>query len=316
MAAETQPGVAAARQRVRELGARIGSAPGRAATKPAAPAVGATIGVPLPNRHQRGRFLSRPLMLAAVAGAAAFLLFTHGGRDARPIRPLLENVDRLAEAMGLGVDQVELSGYRMTSESEIFAALDLTNVRSLVRFDSVAVRARIERLPWIKTAAVTRMIPGAVSIVVAERAPFAVWQDGAREILIDRDGRTLSPVKVGGAAHLPRVAGDGAPQRALAILSLVGRYAELGDQLVAAERVADRRWSLRLSGDRLVHLPEYGEVDALDRLMAPPAGQRLIDRPYAVIDLRVPGRTALRRQPQRVAGADTIETERPRGAPR
>ena len=105
-----------------------------------------------PRRAPSRRTGRITLLVAALIGAAAFVALTHGGSNARQARPFLDEADRLAERAGLGVRQVFLTGHRMTSDDDIFDALDLTHARSLLRFDSQAARTRIERLPWIKTA--------------------------------------------------------------------------------------------------------------------------------------------------------------------
>ena len=63
-------------------------------------------------------------------------------------------------------------------------------------------------------------------------------------------------------------------------------------------RVAGRRWTLHLADGPLVMLPAdaegWSDIDALAHVMTGAAGQRLIDRPFAVIDARLPDRLVLR----------------------
>ena len=78
-----------------------------------------------------------------------------------------------------------VSGQRFTADADIFDALDLPNVRSLLSIDSAAARERIERLPWIATATISRIFPGSLEVHVTERKPAALWIRGQREYLID-----------------------------------------------------------------------------------------------------------------------------------
>ena len=64
--------------------------------------------------------------------------------------------------------------------------------------------------------------------------------------------------------------------------------------MVAAVRVGERRWNLRLNNGADVMLPEGHEVAALDRLMQLQQQHALLDRPLAAIDLRLPDRLVLR----------------------
>jgi cell division protein FtsQ len=237
----------------------------------------------------------RAALAAAVAGAVAFLALMDGGRFASDARALLQEGDRIAEFAGFGLHQVSITGHRFTPDAAIFDALDLANVRSLLHLDSAAVRERIERLPWVETASITRVIPDQVSVQIVERTPFAVWQRAGRETLIDATGRVL-PAAGGSHEGLPRVAGEGALTEAAEILALVGGYPELSKRLEVAERVGERRWTLRLTGGPDVHLPAVGVPEAVARLVAAHSRSRLLDPQFVVIDMRSDETITVRRR--------------------
>jgi len=231
--------------------------------------------------------------LAALAGLVAFGIGTGGGSNVRHVAPLTEQLDAAANSLGFGIEQVELTGHAFTSDRSIFDTLDLANVQSMLRLDSAAVRQRIERLPWIDTASVSRLFPDRVVIAVTERRAFARWQNGGQTILIDRTGRELSAVAEGAAQELPLVTGEGAAEHAAALLALLARHPQI--RLDAADRIDSRRWTLRLQGSLTVHLPPEGEAAALERLAAVGAVQKLSALAPGVIDLRVPGRLIVRK---------------------
>ena len=231
---------------------------------------------------------------AALAGAISFVCLTDGGRYARESGPLVQEIDRLAELAGFGLRQLSVTGHRFTPETAIFDAFDPVNMRSLLRFDSVAVRERIERLPWVETASITRVLPDQVSVRIVERTPFAVWQRGRREMLIDAHGRELAPAD-GSHRDLPRVAGEGAPAEAGEILALVGKYPELLARIEVATRIGERRWTLRLKSGHEIHLPAGRVSEALAQLMTAHGRHRLLEQPYSMIDMRSEDRIAVRR---------------------
>lgn len=230
----------------------------------------------------------------AMAGALAFAALTHWGTNARQVRPVVDEADRLAELAGLGVRQAYLSGHRMTADSAIFDALDLTNARSLLRFDSIAARERIEKLPWIKSAAITRIFPDSISVEVTERKPFAVWHNAGRAVLIDVTGRVLSAAPPSFRAELPHVSGEGANTEAAAILAALAPHPELAARLQEAIRVAERRWTLKLSDGPEIHLPAGRETEALNLLKSRPELHLLDGQHHAAVDLRSPDRIIVR----------------------
>jgi cell division protein FtsQ len=260
------------------------------------------------GRHARRRSGSTlaSLLMAALAGSLTFAVLTGGGQDAREARPLIEELDRAAEALGLGLRQVNLTGHRHTDDRDVFDALDLPNVRSLLRFDGAAIEARIRRLPWVATASIERTVPGQVDIHITEREPFAVWRRGGREHLIDKSGRVLTAIPAGSAPGLPIIAGEGAAVEAAAILGIVAGFPEIEGRIDAAERIGDRRWSLRLAGGPVIHLPAERPEAALGELMRRPGATLLLGPATAVIDLRNPGRASLRAAAPQVQAAAAL----------
>ena len=244
-----------------------------------------------------------PALIAAVAGTICFVALSDTGRNARLAVPLSEHFDRLILAAGFGIEQVSVTGHRFTPDGAIYDALDLANVRSMLRFDGAAVRERMERLPWIASATITRVFPDRLEVRVKERVPFALWQRGEREYLVDGTGRVLSPVTAGSVTHLPRIMGEGAAPEAYALLSALQRFPAVAGSLEAAERIAERRWSLRLAGGTVVHLPAEGWEAALQHLAEPALAVRLQEAGARSIDLRVPERASVRKLEVSPAGA-------------
>ena len=72
---------------------------------------------------------------------------------------------------------------------------------------------------------------------------------------------------------------------------------DLQKRIVAAVRVGERRWNLRLNNGADVMLPEGHEVQALDRLVQLQQQHALLDRPLAAIDMRLGDRLVLRPRP-------------------
>jgi cell division protein FtsQ len=235
-----------------------------------------------------------PVLVAATVGAVSFVFLSDAGRATRTAVPLSEHLDRLVLAAGFGIEQVSLTGHRFTTDSAIFDTLDLGNVRSMLRFDAIAVRERMERLPWIAGATITRVFPDRLEVRIRERTPFALWQRGEREYLIDATGRVLSAVTAGSVTHLPRVIGEGAAVEARALLAELARHPQVSGRLEAVERVGERRWTLRLTGGQAVHLPAEGWEEALARLADPALADRALAPGVATVDLRGRGATAIR----------------------
>jgi len=243
--------------------------------------------------HGYGRRLGFAVF-TMLSGALAFSLLTDSGRQTRAVLPLLPDAGQVLAWTGLRLDQVALSGQRFTADADIFDAIDMRSALSLLSFDASAARRRVERLPWIATASISRVFPGALDVRVTERKPAALWLHGGQAQLIDATGRVLSAAKPNTQTGLPRVAGEGAAAQARALLDLVVRYPRIRERFELAERVGERRWTLRLTNNVTVHLAADREAVAFAALSAPDDLGALLSGHDLIIDLRTRGRITVR----------------------
>ncbi len=262
--------------------------------------------------RRRAARLSWLPVAAAVAGGGVFLALSDGGQAVRDTKPLLVQLDRLAPMVGLGLSKASLTGFEMTSDNDVFDALQLDRTRSLLMFDATAARRRIEALPWVAKARIKRTFPNRIDIAIDERKPVAIWRGDDSDYLIDDDGRRLAPVGQGFRTGLPIVQGRGAAPAAKHLFKTLSHWPELRRHFAYADFVDRRRWTINLTGHRAVHLPEDFPARAIARLMAGKRGQRLIDRADAVIDLRLPA-TAILSQAHRPATASGFVVGQSRG---
>jgi cell division protein FtsQ len=207
-------------------------------------------------------------------------------------------LERAARFLGFGVDEVTLEGHHFSFDRDIFDALDLANVRTFAALDTAAVKSRIERLPWVDTAELTRVFPGRLDVRVTERKPFAVWTRSDRHYLIDKTGRTLTAVNGDALPDLPHFSGEGAAGEAAPLLENLARYPAVASRLEEAQRISERRWRLKLANATTIELPADGEVGALEELAADAALGKILAAGSTTLDFRGPGRVAIRPEVQ------------------
>jgi cell division protein FtsQ len=80
---------------------------------------------------------------------------------------------------------------------QVAAAAAITPEMRLFDVDLNAMRARVEALPWVAHARVSRVWPGRIAVRVWERQPYARWGDKG---LVDSEGVAYTPA----AAELPQ----------------------------------------------------------------------------------------------------------------
>lgn len=197
-------------------------------------------------------------------------------------------------ALGLVVANIEVEGRETTDAATIMAALAAERGTPILAVRPSRAKEQLERLPWVRSAAIERRLPGTLYVRLVERRPLAVWQHDGKQELIDRQGEIIATSDLGRFARLPTVVGDQAASHAAALLDMLAREPELAARVTAAIRVDDRRWSLRIDHAIEVLLPEENTAAAWAQLAALERQSNLLKRDIQRVDMRLPDRLVLR----------------------
>ena len=202
----------------------------------------------------------------------------------------------------LDVDEVVVIGATRLDPATIRSEAGIDQGAPLLLADLGAATERIEALPWVAAAEVTRDLPGRVDITVREREPVAVVSGGGAAVLVDVDGRVLelAPSAPGGfvqvvAAEQPPAPGATIDADLLAAVGLAGRLRVNPAGAVAAVHLEpDLRLQLVEGG--VVELGDTSDLDA--KVEAFRTVHARVDRAcLASIDLSVPSHPVLTREP-------------------
>lgn len=233
--------------------------------------------------RQRGR--RRLLAAGVVAGLVAVAAVTWGALHS----PLF------------AARHVTVVGAIRSGVDPVVAASGLTGEPPLIDVDSGAVASRVEALPGVAHATVTRHWPDTVTVTVTERVPAAVVeQAGHGDELIDASGRVLGPVagapaglvvlNVPVAAGAPGTGLGAAARPGLAVVALLP--ASLRPEVARVDVSANGEVTLALTNNvgvtlgRAVELP--AKFEALVSVLVDVA-----PRAPDVIDVTVPGAPAV-----------------------
>jgi len=247
------------------------------------------------RRRPRAKLTRRMLRLAAygIASAAAISGSTYAvesGWADKQVTLVANRLIQITAQSGFRVRNVLVEGRVETKSGDILAALKAERGAPLLDIDVAAAKARLEGLPWIKSAEVERQLPDTLRVKVEERKPFALWQLGQRLSVIDREGVVIVKDNVGRFADRPLVVGEGAERRAAEILDLVASEPAISKAVDAAVLVSGRRWNLRLKDGLDIRLPENDVGNALALLSKLDKDDRLFSRDIVAVDMRLPDR--------------------------
>jgi cell division protein FtsQ len=217
----------------------------------------------------------------------------------------------------LDVDRVLVTGVDGTRAEAVRSAAAVAPDQPLVSLDTGAVAGRVEALPWVESAQVSRSWPATVRVrVTAREVVAAVQVDDAKVALVDAEGYVvvIEQGAVGqGAVETPDGGDDagGGAAGALVLTGIEGPVAEgrrldgdARDALTLAvavnERMPDMVASVSTDLDaELVAggVMRFGSTEDLDeKLTAVKTVLSDVDTAcMAVLDVRVPGSPALTR---------------------
>lgn len=189
--------------------------------------------------------------------------------------------------------RVDLKGTVLrTTTAELEAALPRA-AGNFFAADLGEIRARVERLPWVRHVAVRRVWPGRLEISIEEHVALARWGD---EALVNTHGERF----VGKTQEaLPSFIGPAGTQaevaRRYARFSAI--VAPLGTKVERVVLSARHAWQLRLANGLHLALgrdPEAAELRLKSFVAAYPATLSAGGRRYEYVDLRYPNGFAVR----------------------
>ncbi len=242
--------------------------------------------------------LRHPRLVAGGVALAALALVAASGMGQRWQAAALEGFMARSVASGLAVERVLVAGRQRSDSEALIAALDADLGAPILALDLEAARQRILALPWVRQASVARRLPGTLVVTIQERQPLALWQHEGRIRVVDEDGREVADARARDFAGLLLVVGRGAPRETAALLEMLATAPTLARRVVAAVRVGERRWNLRLDDGIDIQLPEREAGRAWLALERMDREQGLLGRDLLAIDLRLADRLAVRTTPQ------------------
>lgn len=263
------------------------------------------------GRHGTG------LLTTAVIGGFVALGVALGGHveDTKTIG--LDMADAVANAAGFQVKEVKLAGYNHVTPQDILKTAGIKSSTSILFVNADDMRNRLEAMPWIQSASVRKLFPDRIEIAITERQAYALWQINGEIKVIARDGTPIAPYSDDPRyVHLPIVVGEGAQDKVEEIVDALARLPDLKDKVRAAIRVADRRWTLKMTNGIDVRLPENGFEDAMMHLVSLDRDKQLLTRDITIIDLRLPDRVAVRLSDAAAAArTEALKAKKKKGGP-
>ena len=245
--------------------------------------------LPISQKQLQGGFLA---LILAGAAALAWWVASAAGVPAL----LHQQLAATAGSAGFQMRTIDLTGVERMNRLKIYEEVMEYRGTPMPLLDLAAIRADLNRMPWVAEARVSRQLPDKLVIDIEERTPHAVLVKPDRLVLIDRNGIELDPIAEDDAQGMLRISGAGAADSIDSLDRVLAAAPALQPQIKSAHRIGERRWNIVFKTGQILALPQ-GEEDASEAFIdfAKLDGlYRLLGGKATVIDLRVPDRYVLR----------------------
>jgi len=214
-------------------------------------------------------------------------------------------------ALGFRVADIRVEGRATTERDTILAALGASPGTPILAIDPARAKARLESLPWVRSATIERRLPDTIFVRLVEREPMALWQHGGKIELIDKSGAVIPVTRLDRFARLPMVVGEDAAAHAANLLAMLSSEPELASRVTAAIDVGDRRWNLKIDNAIDVLLPSDDAAAAWTDLARLQRQDAILQHDVRAIDLRLPDRLVVRVAPEPPKAAPSPKKGRP-----
>jgi cell division septal protein FtsQ len=94
------------------------------------------------------------------------------------------------------VARIEVHGTDRSSSADIRRLVEMQTEKSGVwNADLPLIKDKLERVQWVQTAAVSRVLPNGIRVHIFERQPQALVKTASGDVLVDADGAVIAPAR-------------------------------------------------------------------------------------------------------------------------
>lgn len=241
------------------------------------------------RQWKRRGLMAAGIAVVAYAGVGGWWL-NHTGKIDKAVEVSSGAFWQWTADMGFKLDQIYLTGREHADANVVKAALDVHSGAPILALPLEEMQQKLQQIPEVKSATITRQLPNKLTIALTERVPAALWQREGQHVLVDVDGVVLAQEKYHLDGPLPVIVGEDAPQHVRELTELLNSAPSLKPDVLAAVRVGSRRWNVRLSRDITVMLPENEPREAWKRFATLVENEGLLTKAIRSVDMRMEDR--------------------------
>ncbi|MBF0379940.1 MAG: FtsQ-type POTRA domain-containing protein [Magnetococcales bacterium] len=195
------------------------------------------------------------------------------------------------------LQEIHLEGVVNSDVDEALKIIKIDKGVNLLNIDLTKVKDSLLTLPWIRSVRVKRVYPGTLAINLSEKIAVCMGKEDGRLHLLDEYGARIKQLEAKDPLVFPVVATtDLNRERAAKIvwlINLLGRHPWIKDRVSEATGYAGDRWVLYTKKGIKLLLSADADKE-LEQLLRLQKRYDILNRQVRQIELRIPGRVAVR----------------------
>lgn len=260
---------------------------------------------PAPSRakYKMQRLWLTPMVRAAVRTGVPVLTLiaiglyclTNDNLRARFTQTLEEARANIQSRPEFQVDLMKIDGASEQLASMIRKDLGLKFPLNSFELDLPKVKDKIEQMDAVKSASLFLRSGGLLEVQIEQRIPVVLWRTGPELEMLDVNGERAGVLSSRlDRLDLPLIAGEAAEEHIEEALELYAMAEPIVGRLRGLRRMGMRRWDMILDRGQIIQLPEQNPTEALNRVLALNAAQKILARDVVTVDMRDATRPILR----------------------
>jgi cell division protein FtsQ len=260
---------------------------------------------PAPSRakYKMQRLWLRPMVRGAVRTGIPVLtllvlglyFLTNDNIRARLAQTLEEARSSIQSRPEFQVELMKINGATEALDAQVRTVLNLQFPLNSFELELPKVKDQIEQIEAVKTASLFLRSGGLLEVDIDQRMPVILWRTGRELDMLDANGERAGVLTSRlDRLDLPLIAGEAAEEHIDEALELYALAKPIAGRLRGLRRMGMRRWDMMLDRGQTIQLPERNASEALNRVLALHAAQKILARDVVTIDMRDATRPILR----------------------
>ena len=260
---------------------------------------------PAPSRakYKMQRLWLRPMVRGAVRTGVPVLtllvlglyFLTNDNIRARFAQTLEEARSSIQSRPEFQIELMKINGATEALGAQVRTVLNLQFPLNSFELELPKVKDQIEQIEAVKTASLFLRSGGLLEVDIDQRMPVILWRTGRELDMLDVNGERAGVLTSRlDRLDLPLIAGEATEKHIEEALELYALAKPIAGRLRGLRRMGMRRWDMMLDRGQTIQLPEKNASEALNRVLALHAAQKILARDVVTIDMRDATRPILR----------------------